>query len=600
MTQHYQKWIAVITILLIVAASRFSRLGEVAMNPDEVWSAWQTLGTPVQIIQWTPYDWPPLYYLTLGAWRELTGPYPITLRIFSILSFMLGTAFIYRVMRRLHSDSAGVLAMLAYAALGYAILLSIEVRGYALLLAFMPLALWLTIRYFDYPRWQRAVPLGLTLAAMFYTSMTSAGAIAMLGVYSLVVYRRAIWRWWLPGILAAMLSLPEIIAKSSIAVSRVQATTTLTPLPLIPALGDLFSRYTGHSATFWAVLVIVAGVLLIFHRQWKKTHPLALALWVIPVPIALYLLNPFLGFFSARYAWWVMIGIALWTAWGLSYIRGIARVGVGILLAGMAFYSLPTTGEYNIWASRSPLAENFEWLRDHLHGGDVMLADPANECGSQEEWDYYLRAYFPNGLLFVDHPGNHRRIWHIRFDGRQDKVVQQALDTQYISGAFIGPPRCLFRLYEAPPNSEGIVFENGMRFHGSDVMVNDLPWSGPLVRHEGEMLKLRLWWSVDRQIERDYSVGIYLLREANSRILVQTDSAPQVIYPQNAPHETSQWSPGNYYVEERDLTLPYPTRDGDYGLYLALYYWEDQLRLSAPGVTTDTLLPLAKFKVKAY
>lgn len=599
MTQRYQKWIVVITVLLVVAASRFTRLDEMAMNPDEVWSAWQTLGTPAQVLQWTPYDWPPLYYLTLGAWRELTSPYPTTLRVLSVLAFMLGTAFTYRLMRRC-GESAAILAMLAYAALGYIILLSIEVRGYALLLALMPLAVWLTRRYFDHPRWRRAIPLALVLAAMFYTSMTSVGAIAMLGIYSLVVYRQAIWRWWLPGLIAGLLVLPEMLTKWGIATARVKATATLTPLPLFEALADLFARYTGYTVVIWVLLFLIATVLIVYRRGLRDSRTLAVALWVFVIPVLLYFLNPILGFFSARYAWWVMIGIALWTGWGLSHLPRIGRTGAALLLVGMAFYPLPAEGEYNIWALRSPLAENFEWLRDHLHGGDVMLLDSANECGSGEEWDYYLRAYFPNGLQFVNRLEGYRRIWYMIFDGRQDSTIQQTLNTTHIPGVFVGPPRCLFRLYEAPPNMAGIAFENGMRFHGAEVIVNNLPWSGPLVRHEGEAVKLRLWWSADRRIERDYSVGIYFLRENSSHILTQTDSAPQVVFPQDAPQATSQWSPGGYYVEERDLTLPYPTRDDDYELHLAVYYWEDQVRVSAPGVNADTFLLLAKLKVKAY
>jgi Dolichyl-phosphate-mannose-protein mannosyltransferase len=600
LTHRNQKWIVIIAALLLIAASRFTRLDDLAMNPDEIWSAWQTLGTPTQILQWTPYDWPPLYYLTLGAWRELTSDYPTTLRVFSALAFMIGAACTYRLMRQLYGESAGILSMLAYVALGYNILLSIEVRGYALLLGLMPLALWLTIRYFDFPGWRRAFLLGITLAAMVYTSMTSVGAVAMLGIYTLVVYRRAIWRWWLPAITAAILALPEIIVKASIAVNRVKATGTLTPLPFFQALGDLFYRYTGNAVLIWALIFIVAIILIVYRRGLRDSRVIALALWVIAMPVLLYILNPILGFFSARYAWWVMIGIALWAGLGLSYLPKIGTFGAGVLLIGLAFYPLPTTGEYNIWATRSPLAENFEWLRDHLHGGDIILADPANECGSPDEWDYYLRAYFPNSLQFVDHPQGYRRLWYVLFDGRQNSAIQQALDVTHIPGAFVGPPRCLFRLYEAPPNENGIAFENGMRFHGADVMVNGIPWSGPIVRHEGETARLRLWWSADHPIDRDYSVGLYLLREDGNRILAQNDSAPQLIFPQNAPQATSQWSPGGYYVEERDLALPYPTRDGQYELDLAVYYWEDQARIPAPGVNTENLVFLKRLTVKAY
>jgi hypothetical protein len=600
LTQSYQKWVIIITLMLLVAASRFTRLDEMAMNPDEVWSAWQTLGTPAQILQWTPYDWPPLYYLTLGAWRGLTGPFPTTLRVLSALVFMIGAAISYRFMRRLRGESAGILAMLAYAALGYGILLSIEVRGYALLLALMPLSLWLTIRYYERPHWKRAVPLALALNVMFYTSLTSVGAIVILGLYALVVYRRAIWRGWLPGLLTALLALPEILTKWGTVTTRVKATATLTPLPFFQALADLFARYAGYPVIIWALLFVAASAAIVYQRGFRYPHVRAFAIWVIVIPVILYLLNPILGFFSARYAWWVMLGIALWTGWGLSHLPRIGTISAALLLAGLAFYPLPMTGEYNIWGTRSPLAANFEWLRGHLQGGDMILADSANECGSQEEWDYFLRAYFPNGLQFIERPESYRRVWHIYFDGRQNSATQQALDTAHVPGIFVGPAACVFRLYEGPPNVNGIAFENGMRFHGADVMENQLPRFGPFVRHEGEIVRLRLWWSAERQIDRDYSVGIYLLREGSGPILTQTDSAPQVVYPQDAPHATSQWQPNGFYIEERELTLPYPLRDDHYEINLAVYYWEDQRRIPAPGVNSDTLLPLIPLKIKAY
>jgi hypothetical protein len=41
-------------------------------------------------------------------------------------------------------------------------------------------------------------------------------------------------------------------------------------------------------------------------------------------------------------------------------------------------------------------------------------------------------------------------------------------------------------------------------------------------------------------------------------------------------------------------------RDDHYEINLAVYYWEDQRRIPAPGVNSDTLLPLIPLKIKAY
>ena len=56
-------------VIALIIASRILAVGEVRMGHDEVRSVSRTFGTPAQIIAWQPPDWPPLYYLVLGAYR---------------------------------------------------------------------------------------------------------------------------------------------------------------------------------------------------------------------------------------------------------------------------------------------------------------------------------------------------------------------------------------------------------------------------------------------------------------------------------------------------------------------------------------------------
>jgi hypothetical protein len=588
-------WIIMTGLLLLIAASRITRLNDHIMNRDEIWSVWQTFGTPEQIILWTPYDWPPLYYLTLGAWRSFAGILPLALRALSALMFPLGAAFMYRVMRRWQGRQVGMIAALAYSALGFSIQLSMEVRGYALLLALMPLALWLMLRYFDHPGWKRALPLALALTAMFYTSLTSIGAFAIFGLLSLIVYGRAIWRWWLPGIIAAGLAAPEIISKAQYATSRTAATQTLTVPPLPQALLQLFQDYTGFTFAVWAVL-LVAAIVFGLYRGRQQKHIVALLVWVLAIPVALYILNPVLGFFSARYAWVILPGIALLIGWGSAYLPRIGRALTGLTLAVMLFVPLPRDGQYQIWDVLSPLGENFVWLRENMQWGDVILDNPRHQCGAPEEWDYYLRAYFPNGVRFTNTPVGQRRLWVLNPSELPDEV-REDLNDHYLRGRFVGPPGCLFRLYEAPPDRQGLLFENGMRFHGADVLREGNLATGPLVWHEGETVRLRIWWSVDHQPELDYSVGTSLGRGHN--VYDQLDGPPQVLGSTNAPPETSRWLPGLYYVEERELQLPFPA-SGVYTIDMVVYFWADAKPIAAPGVDENGHLPLLRVEVRSY
>jgi hypothetical protein len=131
-----------------------------------------------------------------------------------------------------------------------------------------------------------------------------------------------------------------------------------------------------------------------------------------------------------------------------------------------------------------------------------------------------------------------------------------------------------------------------MRFHG----IERLDGAATPVYHEGDPLGVRLWWSVDAPPTLDYSVGLFVLDEAGN-IVAQHDSAPNVT---DAPTATSQWQPGQFYVEERTLPLPYPLLRGRYWLMLALYWYGDQQRIAAPGVDDHTLLPLLDIQVVAW
>src|SRR5262249_5097021 len=153
-------------VLLLIAASRVPRLNTLTMDQDETWTAWQTLGTPAQIIAWTPYDWSPPSYLIFGAWNWLTGINPFTMRLLPMFVFLISMALLYRIVRRLFDEGSALLSVAACAALGYAVHISLLLRGYIFLFALVLLAWWLTMRYFNRPTTLRGLLLGLHLAAI--------------------------------------------------------------------------------------------------------------------------------------------------------------------------------------------------------------------------------------------------------------------------------------------------------------------------------------------------------------------------------------------------------------------------------------------------
>jgi hypothetical protein len=588
-------------VLLLIAASRWMQAGAFDFNSDETWSMWIALGSPGEIAQWVEPQWTPLYTGLLSAWQTLTGIHPTIVRYSSVLTSMLGVAFAYRAAYRLgrpHRRRAALLAALAYAALGFAIYLGSQMRGYPLSLTLMPLLVWLALRYFERPSWARAGALAACMVLMFYVNLTSAFAFVAVGMLVLFVYGRRARRWWLPGVIAAVPALPLILETLGRPNTAALKARNNPPPPFFEAMYQLYRDYAGDFFVVWVVLFIVAGWLL--WRRGRDAAMVGFLAWTVALPAAVYVFNEEIGFFSPRYQWWVMFGIALWVGWGLAHLPRWGQWAAAGFLVVTMFVVIPY--ERYSFQTLIPLRRNFELLARHYQAGDVILRDTNciedGGCRADYEWQYFVQAYFPDGPVFVEDPGEHRRVWYVKQDGWQDDALEAQIADGRVLSTFFGPWDFLFQLYEAPPDPEGVRFDNGMRFHG--VQFPDAPQ--PYVWHEGETVRVRLWWSVDEPIADDYSVGVYMMYE--ERPVDQTDG-PQTIdlFPASTappPQEVSLWEPGRYYVEERELAVPDPKQTDTYPLYMAVYQWWDGERIAAPGTDDDGLYFLANVNVKAW
>lgn len=596
-------------ILLVVFASRITRLNGLNLEKDEVWSVWQTLGTAEQTVAWTPYDWSPAYYLLVFVWRALVGIHPFALRVLSILIMLVCTALVYRVGRKFAGERAGPagsLAALAFAGFGYNLFLSTILRAYILNLALWFVALLLTLRYFetfnrqDRRTWGRALLLALTLTAMFYVHVTAIFAFVLLALIPLILYRLPIRDWFLrwlpPGLITGLLCLPEALSKLS--VIPIKNRIVELYIPYQPPEIRLFKHYVdygGQQIILWACLFVVAAALII-ERHRLPRRALALILWML-APLAVLFLGSAVDAFNPRHIPWVMGAFAVWIGWGLSLLPGAARLALaGVMMFVMLFDYIPINERYET-VPRVPLVTSFNTLIQHYRGGDVLLVDPACKgCApvDPEEWDYFSRAYFPNGLTFVRTPRPVApRLWYVAAQGQEDPATLDTLEHSRALSRTFGEENLLFRLYEAPPDPTGVLFENGIRFNGAEILTDGGSMSA---WHEGDTVRLRLWWSIDRAVELDYSVGAYVLDLDSGAVLSQADGPPLAL---NGPKETSRWVTGRYYLEEREIALPYPRQTGDVLIGLAVYQWWDGVRVTAPGLNADNVLIIGRIYVKS-
>jgi hypothetical protein len=256
------------------------------------------------------------------------------------------------------------------------------------------------------------------------------------------------------------------------------------------------------------------------------------------------------------------------------------------------------------------LGANFAWMSARYRAGDVIIIDPAQQCTTfPDEWDYYLRQYFSQGVPIVTQAADQQRIWYITADGWDDGDLKDSIRADRIATIFNGPWNCLFRLYTAPPDAEGVLYENGMRFHGYEIIEDGQPLRLPLVRREAESTTVRLWWSVDEAPPADYSVALHIYDD-DGALVAQSDSAPQLIHldagdTSQLAAETTRWQTDTLYVEERTLVLPdalpySPEGTHHYRLSLVVYQFWDNVRINAPGLAADQSRFLQPLMVRSW
>lgn len=606
MTQTGYPPLLITIVLVIIVALRMVYMPDlIDMTPDEVWSVWQTLGSPQQILLWTPFDWPPGYYLILGAWRWLTGLHPITLRFLNVLTFTLGAAAAYRVGARwFNSPAAGVLTMTYYSVSEWSIFISLHLRGHSFVHALAPLALWLALRYVQFPNWRRGLLLSLLLGAMFYLHVTVVFFYAALGIVTVVRFGpRALRRWLFPALTVIALTLPQVLSKLSLALSSRQALQTVERT--FPPFPQSFRQYLEplalqrHEA--WYPVLIVAGLLLLWrlrHADQRRYFPALLVWFVFP----LILLHPALrDFFTMRYTSWYAIGFSLLIAGGLSTLRPPFHWGAvaALLLIATIPYNVREFDQFGY-----DLGTTFQYLADHMQDGDVILVDShvrSDPNIALEEWDLYSRAFFPNGIPIVDAPHNHRRVWYVQNRRQSGSDFRDQLDETHVRQQFVGEPHFFTQLYHAPPHVAGIRFDNGMRYHGTDILhPNDqINTHYRPIFHEQETVRVRVWWSVDSPLGLDYSTHLHLFDTQNTSEML--DDAPQMIAVKRGeavpPAATSQWETGRYYVQEYTLT----TTPNSAALMLVVYQWWDNTTVPAGDATNaNTMLPARLLAVRAW
>ena len=597
-------------LLLAIAAARILQLQDFYFTRDESWAVWQGFGTWSDVIRWTSFDWPPLYFLILDFWVEVVGLQPLALRLLSVYCFLIGAGCFYQILKKHGGSSAAFFGVLIYGGISYTIYTSITVRGYSLMLGLILFAWFVAQKMLRRPHWGYAVCFAILVSAAVYTSYVSIFPVALLFLYTLWMAPNRIVRiakYWAIALLLTLLFLLPLVLHILPVVSQkteYNLGTVIQP-PFHEAMAEFFTD-AFHQGTWIIFVMLLIGMGTLFWQRKISRFQAFFLLWgIIPLPV-FYLLNPILQFFTSNYISWVFIGIAGFIGLTVSSLpRWARRIGIGVSSV-LFLLPIPVT-EYHIWGSTSLLAHhlsaNFDWLRGEIQAGDHVLLAEDQECNIYPPlWNHSLLFYFPTGLNYIDFPAGQRRIWFVTADGSPASPHWEILRRDYVERQFVGPPGCLFRLYEGPPDREGVPFENGLRFHGAQFLRDGEPVpSGFMPQiHEGERFSVRFWWTADAPVSRDYSVGVFLF-DSDGVVFGENHGPPDPRYPVGAPWETSRWQQEQFYYEDREFETPYPLSLQQLEMRLALYFWEEPARRFA-AVGTDALgmLPVMKIFVRSW
>jgi hypothetical protein len=599
--QYLLRLMLLVVVLLLVYATRVAITDQRTFDSDEVRIITRAEGTFAQVIAWQPTDWPPLFNLLVSAWLHGISDNPAMLRMISVFWAIFGIAATYRLGTHLFGSFwAGLASAVALAALAYHIELSIFLRGYMMALALFPLTLWLALRYFEHPYWKRAIPLAVSIAAMFYTTYISMFAFVIIGLVILVRHGMAIWRWWLPVLLSLILVIPELLYKYSRLTNRFTSSEEAN-VQQVQSLQNgieyLSTVVLGVPFILWiALLVLVASFLLL-----KKPRTIAWVFLLVAVaaPFILYAIveAKIIFHFHHRYVWWALLAIALFIGAGVAQMPRLLRVVKILVLVGLMFANI------NAYLDRKfyDYEGTFRWIAAQAEIGDVLIRD-TNFCRAScghggMEWNYYQQRHLAHRVPLVSQPEDARRVWYIRESGEHNRALENAILDRRIPAQFFGPSYFLAQLYVAPPDPEGILFDNGMRFHGVDFLDDARRLQNqPVEVNEQTALHVRLWWSVDSPLAQDYSVSVQLISR-DGLLIGQSDGAPQALHlqpghPGELPQSLTAWQPDTLYVEERWLDIP--DLDNFYvsQLYVTVYDWRDNTRFAAEGVDENGLLPI--------
>ena len=581
--------------LLLATATHFHDIESRSLWEDEGWTLLLSAGPSASdIVQKMAYDQhPPLYFVAIHQWIDLTGDSEFALRAYSAFFGILSVAAVFQLGRVTFGLRAGVFAAFLLAVWDFAIDVGQDARQYSQLLFLVTLSSAYYFRYLKYPT--RGNGLGWFIASILvlYTQYTGGLVILFQAMHWLIFARFDLTPQPPLHLGEGEPSLPRArLADMAIRFAAIG----LAFAPWMPVFirqnqvrwdFPIFyqSGLPNTEATFIlmrdALLTkqfgLIIGLLLLglvavryaprLRLDWRPSGATVfLAVWAVLYVGLFVWLNESREILRLRIFVAVLPPILLLVARGLTNLQPVPQYFLLLVVLGVNLTTIDAR------ANKAPWREVTRNVTTYHQPGEPVLMDiwvgdfPARyyiEKQMDADWLSLreLRAsardlFLPELAAFV---GDEQAFWLIRwnddpqeYDGLLAQLGFVRTAAPYIDHE--GNNLYSFR-YDRLPEKPFAQF--GEAIHLVDAEV---------VEVRDSRTNVRLWWRADESLPLDYSVSIFLMDETGA-VVAQNDGPPR--------EATSTWTPGAVVYDPHMLALPGNLPAGDYQVGVRMYWYAE-------------------------
>ena len=572
--------LALVIIMLLASFLSFHNLEKLSLWEDEGWTLLLSEGTLPKIVRIMAFDQhPPLYFVAVRPWLDLTGDSEFSLRAFSAFFGILSVAAVYHLGKQSFNASVGILAALLLAIWDFSIDLSQDARQYSMLLFFTILSCAYYFRYLRHSTRMNGIGWWLCSVIALYVQYM-AGIILIFQLIHMLIFvrpfsrlRDLLIRFVLVG--AAFLPwLPVFIRQNQVR----------WDIPLFYQSGlpnnhatYILVRDAVLSQQFGLILgLMLLGLVSVYYapRLQFNWHPspnaVFMALWFVAFIALIWYLNERREILRLRLFILVLPPALILVARGLTNLQILPQ---GFLLAVLLVVNLTTT---DVYQNKPPWREVTQNVTAFHQDDEPVLMDIwvgdfsvryyiEKQMGADADWlslrelrDSAGDFFLPELAAYVE---NEDAFWLIRwndepdpYDGLLNDMGFQRTASPYIEHE--GNKLYSFR-YDR-------VTDERLATFGGTVDLMKASINGELT--PGTDIDVNLWWIARETPPLDYSVSIFVMNEAGE-VIFNRDNPPL-----DGLSPTSSWQPGDIQFDRHRLTLP-DLAQGVYTIGVRLYWY---------------------------